>query len=62
MISDYLRLKKEEKKLISELSNEVNKQRLENNLGVIKESELVHLLLKEAFAKTIVINGQIKFK
>lgn len=62
MISDYLRLKKEEKKRISELSNEVNKQRIDLKIGVIIESEVLHELIDEAFKKAEVIKGKITIK
>jgi len=62
MISDYLRLKKEEKKRINELSNEINKQRLNLNLGVLIESEVLHELIQEAFKKAKVENGKIIIK
>lgn len=62
MISDYVRLKKEEKKRINELSDEVNRQRLDLKMGVIKESEVLHELIDEAFKKVEVIQGKINIK
>lgn len=62
MISDYLRLKKDEKKRINALSIELNKQRLELNKNVIEESKFAHMLLEEAFKRVTIENGEIKFK
>lgn len=62
MISDYLRLKKEEKKQISELSDMVNQQRIDLKMGVIIESEVLHQLIDEAFKKAVAEGGKIKIK
>lgn len=62
MISDYLRLKKDEKKRINTLSIALNKQRLELNKNVIEESKFTHMLLEEAFKRVKIENGEIKFK
>jgi len=60
MICAYLRIKKDEEKALGNLSNELNKQRLDLNLGVMKESEILHELLQEAFKKARVEKGKIK--
>lgn len=60
MICAYLRIKKDEEKALGQLSNELNKQRIELNIGVMKESEILHELLKEAFKKARVEKGKIK--
>ena len=62
MISDYLRLKKDEKKKINALSVALNKQRLDLNKNVIEESKFTHMLLEEAFKRVTIENGEIKFK
>jgi hypothetical protein len=60
MISAYLRINKKEEKALMELSKEVNKQRIDLNIGVMKESEILHELINEAFKKAHAINGKIK--
>lgn len=62
MISDYLRLKKEEKKQISELSDMVNQQRIDLKMGVIIESEVLHQLIDEALKKAVGEGGKVKIK
>jgi hypothetical protein len=62
MISAYLRINKNEEKALLSLSNEVNRQRLDNNLGVMKESEILHALIKEAFKKAHASKGEIKLE
>lgn len=60
MISAYLRIKKNEEKALLNLSQEINRQRLDLNMGVIKESEILHELLNEAFKKAHAVKGEIK--
>jgi hypothetical protein len=60
MISAYLRINKKEEKSLMDLSQEVNRQRLDLKMGVIKESEILHELINEAFKKAHAINGKIK--
>lgn len=62
MISDYLRLKKDEKKRINDLSIALNRQRLELNKNVVEESKFAHMLLEEAFKRISIENGEIVFK
>ena len=62
MISAYLRINKNEEKALLSLSKEVNRQRLDNNLGVMKESEILHALITEAFKKAHASNGGIKLE
>lgn len=62
MISDYVRLKKDEKKLINELSIDLNKIRLELNMGVLKESEVLHEVLKVALQRIEIDNGNLKIR
>ncbi len=59
MISAYLRIKKNEEISLMKLSKEVNMQRLEKNMPVLKESEILHLLINEAFKKAIAKDGNI---
>lgn len=59
MISAYLRINKAEEKSLMNISEEINRQRLDLKLGVIKESEILHQLINEAFKKAKVINGKI---
>lgn len=62
MISAYLRINKREEKSLLELSEQVNKQRLELKMGVLKESEILHRLINEAFKVAIAENGEVKIK
>ena len=62
MISDYLRLKKDEKKRINALSVALNKQRLDLSKNLIDEIKFTHMLLEEAFKRVTIENGEIKFK
>ena len=62
MISAYLRINKNEEKALLSLSKEVNRQRLDSNMGVMKESEILHALIKEAFKKAHADNGTIKLE
>jgi hypothetical protein len=41
------------------ISEEINRQRLDLKMGVIKESEILHQLINEAFKKAKVVNGKI---
>ena len=59
MISAYLRINKAEEKSLMNISEEINRQRLGLKMGVIKESEILHQLINEAFKKAKVVNGKI---
>lgn len=59
MISAYLRINRNEEKALMEISKELNKQRLDRNLSVRKESEILHELINEAFKKARVVDGKI---
>ena len=59
MISAYLRINKAEEKSLMNISEEINRQRLDLKMGVIKESEILHQLINEAFKKAKVVNGKI---
>ncbi len=59
MISAYLRINKNEEKSLLNISEEINRQRLDLRLGVMKESEILHKLINEAFKKAKVVNGEI---
>ena len=59
MISAYLRINKAEEKALMNISEEINRQRLDLKMGVIKESEILHQLINEAFKKAKVVNGKI---
>ena len=62
MASPYLRINKFEEELLSEISKELNTSRLENNLSVMKESEILHEIIKVASEKIEVIKGELKIK
>ena len=59
MISAYLRINKAEEKSLMNISEEINRQRLDLKMGVIKESEILQQLINEAFKKAKVVNGKI---
>lgn len=59
MISAYLRINKAEEKSLMNISEEINRQRLDLKMGVIKESEILHQLINEAFKKAKVVTGKI---
>lgn len=59
MIPAYLRINKAEEKSLMNISEEINRQRLDLKMGVIKESEILHQLINEAFKKAKVVNGKI---
>lgn len=59
MISAYLRINKAEEKSLMNISEEINRQRLDLKMGVIKESEILHQLINEAFKKAKIVNGKI---
>ena len=59
MISAYLRINKKEEAELMKLSNALNKDRLNNGLSVMKESEILHKLLYEAFKKAKSVNGEL---
>lgn len=62
MSSTYLRINKFEEELLNKISKELNTSRLENNLGVMKESEILHEIIKVASKKIEVINGELVIK
>ncbi|KHF77289.1 hypothetical protein PJ15_0295 [Acinetobacter sp. neg1] len=62
MISDYVRMKKEEKKRINEISLEINRQRMSLGMSVIEDSKVLHEILDEAFKHVEVEHGKIKIK
>lgn len=59
MISAYLRINRKEEKNLMELSKKLNQERLERNLAVMKDSEILHALINEGFKKAKVIEGKI---
>lgn len=59
MVSAYLRINKEEEKNLTKLSKNVNRERLEKDMHVIKESEVLHQLIDEAFKKAKVKDGNV---
>lgn len=59
MIAAYLRINKQEEKSLELLSQEINKQRLDLRMGVLKESEILHKLIMEAFKKAKAVDGKI---
>lgn len=62
MISAYLRINKKEESKLNELSKKLNIQRLEMNKPVVKESEILHMLIEFAFKNCEVKGGEIKLK
>lgn len=62
MIGDYLRLKKQQKKRLSEISEDLNKQRLDKKIGVLEDSKVLHEIINTALEKIIIEDGNIKFK
>ena len=62
MASPYLSINKFEEELLSKISKELNTSRLENNLSVMKESEILHEIIKVASEKIEVIKGELKIK
>ena len=59
MISAYLRINRKEEKNLMELSKKLNRERLERNFTVMKESEILHALINEGFKKAKVVEGNI---
>lgn len=59
MISAYLRINRKEEKNLIELSKKLNRERLDRNLAVMKDSEILHALINEGFKKAKVIEGKI---
>lgn len=59
MISAYLRINRSEEKNLMELSKIVNMERMDLNLPVMKESEILHALIQEGFKKAKVSKGRI---
>lgn len=62
MISAYLRINRKEEKNLMELSKILNTERLNLNLPVMKESEILHSLIQEGFKKAKVVEGVIKLE
>ena len=62
MSSPYLRINKFEEELLNKISKELNTSRLENNLSVMKESEIMHEIIKVAAKKIEIIKGEIVIK
>lgn len=62
MISAYLRINKREESKLNALSKEINLQRLKHNKNIVKESEILHMLLEFAFKNCEVKGGEIKLK
>lgn len=59
MVSSYLRINKKEEEKLKKLSKNVNMQRIELEMTVLKESEVLHKLIDEAFKKAKVEKGHI---
>jgi len=62
MSSPYLRINKFEEELLEKISKELNTSRIENNLRVMKESEIMHEIIKIAAEKIEIIKGEIVIK
>lgn len=59
MISAYLRINKKEEAELIKLSKKLNQERLNKGLSVMKESEILHKLICEAFKKAKVVKGEL---
>jgi len=62
MISAYLRINKKEEAKLMAISKEINMQRMEKGQTVIKESEILHMLIDFAFENCEVQNAELKRK
>ncbi|KQD19451.1 hypothetical protein [Acinetobacter baumannii] len=62
MSSAYLRINKFEEELLAKMSKELNTSRIENNLSVMKESEIMHEIIKVASKKIEIVKGEIVIK
>lgn len=62
MISAYLRINKTEESELNKLSKEINMQRLQNNKKIVKESEILHMLIDFAFKYSEIKDGEIVIK
>lgn len=62
MSSAYLRINKFEEELLAKISKELNTSRIENNLSVMKESEIMHEIIKVASKKIEIVKGEIVIK
>lgn len=62
MSSAYLRINKFEEELLTKISKELNTSRIENNLSVMKESEIMHEIIKVASKKIEIVKGEIVIK
>lgn len=62
MASPYLRINKFEEELLRKISKELNTSRIENNLSVMKESEILHEIIKVASVKIEIDKGELKIK
>lgn len=62
MISAYLRINKTEESELNKLSKEINMQRLQNNKKIVKESEILHMLIDFAFKNSEIKDGEIVIK
>lgn len=58
----YLRIKKIEDELIKKVSDELNRQRLEINKPVMKESEIFHEVIIKGLENCKIENGEIVFR
>lgn len=62
MISAYLRINKKEEAKLMEISTKLNMQRLEKKLPVLKESEILHMLIDYAFEHCDAENAELTEK
>lgn len=62
MIAAYLRIKKAEEMQIDEISKKLNRERLDHDLPVMKESEILHEIINQALKRVTIKNGKIEIK
>ena len=55
----YLRIKKIEDELIKKISEELNRQRIDNGKNVMKDSEIMHDVLIKGLKKCKIVNGEL---
>jgi hypothetical protein len=55
----YLRIKKLEDELIKKISEELNRQRIDNRKNVMKDSEIMHDVLIKGLKKCKIVNGEL---
>jgi len=62
MISAYLRINKKEEAKLMAISKKLNMQRMEKDLSILKESEILHMLIDYAFEHCDAENAELTEK